>query len=81
MLLLLMGRWARAAADLTGDRGGVVWCVCPQVLCSLGGGLRKTLGASTVTLAGGEKKENDYEVTLYAQEYVSIGLSTVVMLY
>lgn len=40
---------ANGAGHLTGDGGSVVWSVGPQVLCGLGGRLRKTLRASAVT--------------------------------
>lgn len=50
VIMFMDGECVCAAVDLTGDGGGVVWRVCSQILCGLSGGLRKTLGAPTVTL-------------------------------
>lgn len=48
------------AETLTGDGGGVVGGVGPQVLGGLGGRLRQALRAAAVTHAGGQQ-ENDLD--------------------
>lgn len=45
------------AETLTGDGGGVVGGVGPQVLGGLGGRLRQALRAAAVTHAGGQQEQ------------------------